>query len=108
VRRAAEWHQVEIAESLGCTARAHATCAHRASPHRRHLEVDQLRRSEPLACEARAGAISIGAVVAKCGRQHRRVDDDHRAARTPRAASARGTLPPVRSPARASSSSTVG
>jgi len=49
----------------------------RTPPHRDYLEVDDLRSSQVLAADSRTRPRTIVAVVAECGRQNTRVDDDH-------------------------------
>ncbi len=84
---------------------------HLAAPRRKHLDVDERGRRESLTPEARSRSITVIVVVCEGRRDDAGIDDDQRtslSARTRAAASANGRRPPVRSPARSSTSSRLG
>ena len=106
-----QWEGRQVRERLTRAFPVKPTGSGGTPPHRADLEIDELRCNKALAGEAPSCPPAVGAIIAKCRSDDRRVDDHHRVSRSARTACAdswRGTFPLARSLARWSTSSSVG
>ena len=98
----------EILEGQPRAAEVESRARHLSAEDGDHLEIDQLRRCEPLRAQMLSRRVTVDAVVGQCGGEDAGVKRRARSARTARAAALSVREPPARAPARASTSSTVG